>query len=57
MMHSKFQGHPLIGSEEEDFFKVFTIYGRRGHIGHVNKTTGTTFHSSHPPKASYEIHL
>ena len=27
MLHTNFQGHPLFGSREEDFFKVFTMYG------------------------------
>ena len=35
MLHTKFQGHQSIGSEEEDVFKVFTIYGHGGHVGHV----------------------
>ena len=37
MLHSKFQGHWAIGSGEEDFFKVFTIYGHGSHVGHVTK--------------------
>ena len=35
MLHTKFQGHQSIGSGEEDFFKVFNIYGHGGHVGHV----------------------
>ena len=35
MLHTKFQGHWSIGSVEEDFFKVFTIYGHGCHVGHV----------------------
>ena len=35
MLHTKFQGHQSVGSGEEDFFKVFTIYGHGGHVGHV----------------------
>ena len=27
MLHAKFQDHRTSGSGEEDFFKVFTIYG------------------------------
>ena len=38
MMHTKFQGHRPFGSGEEDFFKVFTIYGNCGHLGHVTRT-------------------
>ena len=35
MLLTKFQGHWSIGSGEENFLKVFTIYGHGGHIGHV----------------------
>ena len=35
MLHTKFQGHMSIGLGEEDFFKVFTIYGCGCHVGHV----------------------
>ena len=38
MLHTKFPGHRSIGSGEEDFFfKVFTIYGHGGHVGHVTQ--------------------
>ena len=39
MLHTKFQGHRPFGSGKEDFFKVFTIYGHGGHLGHVNVWT------------------
>ena len=32
MLHTKFQGHRSIGSGEENFLKVFTIYGHGGHL-------------------------
>ena len=35
MLHIKFQGHQSIASGEEDFFKVFTIYGHGSHVSHV----------------------
>ena len=35
MIHAKFQDHRTYGSGEEDFFKVFTIYGHGGLLGHV----------------------
>ena len=38
MLHTKSQGHRSIGSGEEDFFKVFTLYGHGGHVGHVTQT-------------------
>ena len=38
MLHTKFQGHRSSSSGEEDFFKIFTIYGHGGHVGHVTQT-------------------
>ena len=38
MLHATFQDHRSSGSGEEDFFKVFTIYGHGGHLGHVTWT-------------------
>ena len=35
MLHIKSQGHWPSGSGEEDFKKIFTIYGRGGHLCHV----------------------
>ena len=34
MLHNKFRGNRPAGSGE-DFLRVFTIYGRDGHLGHV----------------------
>ena len=34
MLHTKFLGNRPAGSGE-DFLRVFTIYGRGGHLGHV----------------------
>ena len=47
MLHTKFQGHRSIGSGE-DFFKVFTIYGHGGHVGHVTQLICINFHSHSP---------
>ena len=47
MLHTKFQGHQFIGSGE-DFFKVFTIYGHGGHLGHVTLLICINFHSHVP---------
>ena len=44
MLHTKFQGHPSFGSGEEDFFKVFTIYGHGGHVGHVTQLSYINLH-------------
>ena len=35
MLHTKFRGNRPAGSGEEDFCRVFTIYGHGGHLGHV----------------------
>ena len=35
MLRARFQDHRTSGSGEEDFFKVFTIYGHGDHLGHV----------------------
>ena len=43
MLHTKFRENRPAGSGEEVFLRVFTIYGRGGHLGqscdqhHVNK--------------------
>ena len=43
MLHTKFRGNPPAGSGEEDFLRVFTIYGRGGHLGHVTQMPQTKF--------------
>ena len=48
MLHTKFRGNRPDGSGEEDFFKVFTIYERGGHLGHVTWTIYTNFRSPYP---------
>ena len=48
MLHTKFQGHGSIGSGEEDFFKVFNIYGHGSHVGHVTQLICINFHSNSP---------
>ena len=45
MLHTKFRGNPSTSSGEEDFWRVFTIYGRGGHLGHVIQMLRTTFRS------------
>ena len=37
MLHTKFRGNRSAGSGEKDFWRVFTIYGRGGHLGHVTQ--------------------
>ena len=48
MLHIKFQGHWSLGSGEEDFFKVLSIYGHGGHVGHVTHLICVNFHSNSP---------
>ena len=35
MLHAKFLQNRSTGSGEEDFLRVYTIYGHGGHLGHV----------------------
>ena len=58
MLHAKFHDHRTISSVGEDFFKVFTIYGHGGHLGHVTRTIHINCLSFPIPKeAPYEIWL
>ena len=43
MLHTKLRGNRPAGSGE-DFCRVFTIYGRNGHIGHVTSIMSSDFH-------------
>ena len=44
MLHTKFRGNRPAGSREEEFRRVFTIYGRGGHLGHVTSIMSSDFH-------------
>ena len=44
MLHTKLRGNRSAGSGEEDFCRVFTIYGRVGHLGHVTSIMSSDFH-------------
>ena len=44
MLHTKFRGNRPTDSREEDFLRVFTIYGRGGHLGHVTTIMLINFH-------------
>ena len=44
MLHTKFHGNLPLGSGEEDFSWVFTIYGCGGHLGHVTSIMSSDFH-------------
>ena len=48
MLHAKFQDNRTSGSGEEDFLKVFTIYGHGGHLGHVTCNISISFHPHFP---------
>ena len=48
MLHTKFRENRPAGSGEEDFWRVFTIYGRGGHLGHVTQMPRTNFRSPYP---------
>ena len=41
MLHTKFRGNRPAGSGEEDFLRVFTIYG---HLSHVTSIMSSDFH-------------
>ena len=44
MLHTKFRGNWPAGSRVEDFLRVFTIYGRGGHLGQVTSIMSSDFH-------------
>ena len=48
MLHTKFRENRPAGSGEEDFWRVFTIYGRGSHFGHVTQMPRTNFRSPYP---------
>ena len=48
MLHTKFRGNPHASSGEEDFLRVFTIYGCVGHLGHVTQMPRTKFRPPYP---------
>ena len=45
MLHTKFRENRTASSGEEDFLRVFTIYGLGGHLGHVTQMLRTKFRS------------
>ena len=47
MLHSKFGENRPAGSGE-DFSRVFTIYGRGGHLCHVTQMPPTKYRSPYP---------
>ena len=57
MLHTKFRGNLLTGSGEEDFLRVFTIYGRGGHLGHVTKIPRIKFQCHYPRRLHIKFQL
>ena len=43
MPYTKFEGHRPAGFGEEDFWRVFIIYGHDGHLGHMSHVIEQTF--------------
>ena len=43
MLHTKCRGSRPAGSGEEDFLRLFTIYGCGGHLGHVTSIISSNF--------------
>ena len=60
MLHTKFHGNRPAGSGE-DFLRVFTIYGRGGHLGHVPSIMSSDFrfhvHKSFHTKFGSDGHI
>ena len=44
MLNTKFRGNRPAGSTVEDFRRIFTIYGRVSHLGHVTSIMLSDFH-------------
>ena len=55
MLHAKFRGNRPTGSGEEDFLRVFTIYGRGGHLGHVTWIFAIKLEMPLPKEAPHKI--
>ena len=53
MLHTKFRGYRPAGSGEEDFLRVFTIYGRGSHLGHVTSIMSSDFYF-HVPESFHK---
>ena len=55
MLHTKFRENQLAGSGEEDFLRVFTVYGCGGHLGHVTSILSSDFHFHVPERFHTKI--
>ena len=57
MLHTKFREKWPAGYGEEDFLRVFTIYGRGGHLGHVTHMPRTSCRSPYPRRLHIKFGL
>ena len=57
MLHTKFRGNRPASSGEEDFWRVFTIYGHGGHLGHVTQMPRTKYCSPYPRRLHIKFDL
>ena len=58
MLHTKFQGHRLFGSGEEDFFRFYHIWAwRSSWLSCYLVTVWTNFRSSIPEKLHMKFHF
>ena len=57
MLHTKFRENQPAGSGEEDFWRVFTIYGCGGHLDHVTQMPRTKFCSPYPRRLHIKFHF
>ena len=56
MLHTKFRGNRPAGSTQEDFRRIFNIYGRVGHLGHVTSIMLSDFHFLVPQSFGSDRH-
>ena len=57
MLHTKFRENRPTGSGEEDFWRVFTIYGSGGYLGHVTPDAANKLSFPLPKEAPHKIWL
>ena len=57
MLHDKFHENGPVGSGEEDFLVVFTIFGRGGHLGHVTWISRSKFRLLYPWMLHIKFHF
>ena len=57
MLHTKFRGNRPTGSGVEDFLRVFTIYGRGSHLGHVTWISRSNLKCHYPRRLHITFQL